>query len=205
MPTRLAAGVPVALAVARLRFSRLRRVDPTVIGLAGAQSLTPMMLSADGWQGGELTDVTLSYGGALDTRAALVELTTYFSGYDTLVSLGAQIACRERQDTAIANRDWVRISGTARYDDESAAARMDIAFSDLQVVVNGEPQLAHSADYRHYRVLGFSAGTAAVRAVFRHPPRTGPLRFETLSDLEPYFLGHTQFLLGLLTWRPSPG
>lgn len=204
VPTRLAVGVPVGLAVARWRFSRLRRAGPTLIGLTAAQRVEPMMLSAEGWSGAALTDVTLSYGRVLDPGATLIELTTYLDG-ERSFSLGAEIARRERQDAAIANRDWERISGTARYGDESEAARMEIAVSDLQVFVNSEPQRAQCADYRHYRALGFSVGAATVRAVFRHPPSDGPLRFETLSDLEPYFLGHTRFLLGLLTWRPSAG
>lgn len=201
MPTRLAVGVPAGLAVARWRFSRLRRASPTVIGLASDQRFEPMMLSADGWSGATLSDVTLSYGRVLDPGAALIELTTYLDG-ERPFSLGAEIARRERQDTAIAGRDWERISGIARYGDESAAAGMEIAVSDLQVFVNGESQRAQAADYRHYRALGFSVGTAAVLAVGRHLPRNGPLRFETLNNLEPYFLGHTRFLLGLLTWRP---
>lgn len=200
----MAVGVPVALAVARMRFSRLRRASPTVVGLAQAQRYGPIMLSADGWRGARLTDVTLSYGRVLDPGAPLIELTTYFDGMRPL-SFGAEIACRERQDAAIENRDWERISGSARYDDESAAARIDIADSVLEIFVNGAPRRAQVASYRHYQALGFSVGTATVRAVCRHPQFDGPPRFEELTDLEPYFLGHTRFLLGMLTWRPAAG
>jgi hypothetical protein len=201
VPTRLAIGVPVALAVSRFRFARLRRAGPVVTGLDPAERLTPMMLSADGWQGARLTDVTLSYGRVLDVGAPLVELSTYLDGADGLVSLGAEIAGIRRRDQAIRDRDWERVADADRVGDEDAAG-LEIISSERAIVVNGEPGTAPAASHHHYEALEFTAGSTAVRAVSRFP-RPGPPRFEELNDLEPYFLGFTQFMLGLLTWRPD--
>src|SRR5258708_19256022 len=84
MPTRMALGVPVALAVARFRISRLRRANPRVIGLAAPGELIPVMLSEDGWYLGMLTEVALSYGRGLDVATPLLELTTHLPAPDTL-------------------------------------------------------------------------------------------------------------------------
>jgi hypothetical protein len=55
------AGVPVALAVARFRFAKLRRVRPRPYALADVPPDMPPILSSEGYGPG-LTEIVLEYG-----------------------------------------------------------------------------------------------------------------------------------------------
>ena len=55
------AGVPIALAMARGRFAKLRRVRPRPYALADVPPDMPPVLSSESY-GPELTDIVLAYG-----------------------------------------------------------------------------------------------------------------------------------------------
>jgi hypothetical protein len=202
MPTSMALGVPVALAVARFRISRLRRVNPRVIGLAGPEGLTPVMLTSDGWYHGSLVEVELSCGRVLDVTSPLVEVTTYLDGDDGLPPLEAEIARRERQDAAIRRRDWAEITGGCYPDDEQTASKLAVNTRERDVYICDQHQTVRVVEYHHYQAFRFRYDTLTVRVVFRYPRPELP-RFEFAPSLEPYFQGYRKFILGLLSWEPS--
>jgi hypothetical protein len=202
MVTRMALGVPVALAIARFRFPRLRRAAPRVLGLASPAGYEPVMLRAEGWEGGRLTEVALSYGRLLDVTAPLVEVTTHLDGGGDLPSREVDILQRERQDAAITRHDWEAIENEAGgVDDEDAAARLAISDQYLDVLVDGEPRTVSVLSYRHFRALRLSYDNATVRVVSRHGTPELP-RFELVTDLEPYFRGYARFVRSWLTFSP---
>jgi hypothetical protein len=97
-------GAPVALAVSRWRFSRLRRADPRPFGLAVTPSAVPMMLSSEGWQPG-LASMALRYGRPLAAPGPFVEVATSFLEPDCdMPSLKQVITRAEKRDAAWARR-----------------------------------------------------------------------------------------------------
>ena len=198
----MALGVPVALAVARFRISRLRRANPRVIGLARPEGLTPVMLTSDGWYHGSLVEVELSYGRVLDVTSPLVEVTTYLDDDDGLPPLEAEMARRERQDTATRRRDWQETTGGCYPDDEQTASKLAVTTRDRDVYICGQHQTVSVVEYHHYQAFRFRYDTLAVRVVSRYPRPELP-RFEYAPSLEPYFQGCRKFILSLLTWEPS--
>jgi hypothetical protein len=201
MPTRMALGVPVALAVARFRISRLRRASPRVIGLAAPGQLIPVILSQDGWYNGALTEVALSYGRVLDVTSPLVEVTTHLADGDSLPPLQGEIARRERQDVATKLQDWENITGGDRPGDEYAASKIAVNAQDLDVSICGRQQTVSAVRYEHYQAFRFRCDTLTVSVVSRYaPPQYPP--FEFVPSLEPYFQGYRKFIISLLTWDP---
>jgi hypothetical protein len=92
---QLVVGAPVALAVGRWRFGRLRRAGARPYALTG---VLPKILWQDGWSSGELTGVVLQFrdGTVVVTAVARFgfpgelafttdELEPYFAGYRRLV------------------------------------------------------------------------------------------------------------------------
>lgn len=203
MPTRMAMGVPVALAVARFRISRLRRANPRVIGLAAPGELIPVMLSEDGWYRGMLTEVALSYGRVLDVASPLVEVTTHLADDDSLPPVEDEIARRERQDAATRRQDWENITGGDRPGDEYAASQLAVNAQDLDVSICGQHQTVSAIRYQHYQAFRFRYDTLTVSVVSRYPPAEFP-PFEFVPSLELYFQGYRKFIFSLLTWDP-PG
>lgn len=202
MPTRMALGVPVALAVSRFRFSSLRRARPHVFGLATSQAPAPAMLSEDGWNHGKLTEVALSYGQVLDVTALLIEVTTDLDGQDGLPSLAALVARREREDAAIVHANWEEVTGSIDDRDEEAASRLAVSNERMDVLINGERETVSLICYRHYQALRFRHDSLTIRVVSRHSLPELP-RFEIVTDLEPYFRGYTKFMRSLLKWAPA--
>lgn len=71
-------GVPVALAVARFRFAKLRRVRPRPYALAEVPPDMPPILSSETYGPG-LTNIVLEYGHPLNVSKPLIQIQTCFS------------------------------------------------------------------------------------------------------------------------------
>ncbi len=108
---QLAVGAPLALAVSRTRFARLRRARARPFGLIAEPPVVPEMLSSDGWVPG-LTDIVLSYGRPLAVSGPFIEVATCFSERHVYPpSLEEAIARAEYRDGAWARDDWVGGAG----------------------------------------------------------------------------------------------
>ena len=198
----MALGVPVALLIARTRFKRLRRVNARPVGLV-SPGLTPVMLMEDGWNRGDLTEVSLSYGRLLDVATPYAMVTTYLFGDDDIPPIGADITRRKGQDAAIRHQRWEEIEGDYKYpDDELKASQMMGSLTQSRDVIVGDEHLTVLVTaHAHYEAFRVQHGGAAVRFVGRHL-QADTIRLETVSDLEPYFRGYVKFMLDLLTWNP---
>lgn len=195
---QLVIGAPIALAVSRWRFSKLRRVDPHPFGLAIAPSLMPVMLWSDEWGPG-LTGVSLSYGRPLAVCGQLIEVATCFSEPDCeLPSLEEAIVRAERRDAAWARGDWENapeMSGPEHFEIPAPPSGFDR--QEHPVTAAGQERVVAVVSRRGYEALRFRHDSMVVTAVARlgfagMPP------FELVDDLEPYLAGYTRFVRGWL-------
>jgi len=192
---QLFVGAPVALAVSRWRFARLRRAHPRPFGLAGGPA--PMMLSSDGWGPG-LTDVVLSYGRPLASAGQLIEVGTCFAErHCFLPSLEEEIRQAEHRDAAWARGDWE--SAGDPFDPVPHVPVRPGGFEreERTVVVTGEERAMTVVARGNYQALRFRQDLAVVTAVAR-PGFPGVPTFQIVDDLEPYFAGYTRFVLSWL-------
>jgi hypothetical protein len=199
----MAVGVPAALAVSRYRFAKLRQAAPRVLALASRAGHGPVMLEGESWNDGRLTSITLSYGRPLDVTAPLAVVTTCLDGAGGLPSRQVDLLKRERGDAAIGRHDWEGMDGGFPFqaDDEDDAAELDITGEDLELLVAGERQAVSALRYRHYAALRFGCDGLTIQVVSRHE-LPEPLRFEFVTDLEPYFRGYRRFVLSWLAFNP---
>jgi hypothetical protein len=70
--TKLALGMPIALAASVVEFSMLRRARPHPLGLDSTPAAMPRMLESHGWGPG-LTEMVLAYGYPFDASKPLIE------------------------------------------------------------------------------------------------------------------------------------
>jgi hypothetical protein len=180
---RLAAGVPVALAVSRWRFSKLRRVDPRPFGLAVVPPLWPVMLSSEG-RGPGLTAMSLSYGRPLAVSGQLIEVATCFSEPDCeLPPVREAIARAQQRDAAWAREDWENapeMSGPEPFEVPVPAAGFHR--QERPVIVAGQERVMAVMSRDGYEGVRFRHGsTQAARGIKRwvcerHPAASGPAR-----------------------------
>lgn len=78
---QLVAGAPIALAVSRFRFAKLRRVRPRPCALSEVRSEMPRILWSEGYGQG-LTEIVLAYGHPHDVSKPLIQVQTCFSDED---------------------------------------------------------------------------------------------------------------------------
>jgi hypothetical protein len=71
-------GAPVALAVSRFRFAKLRRVRPRPYALAEVPPHMPQILWSEGYGQG-LTEIVLAYGHPHEVSKPLIQVMTCFS------------------------------------------------------------------------------------------------------------------------------
>ncbi|HMG61395.1 MAG TPA: hypothetical protein VK599_00460 [Streptosporangiaceae bacterium] len=194
---QLAAGVPVALALSRWRFSKLHRVDPHPFGLAVIPPLMPMMLYSEGWGAG-LTDMSLSYGRPLVVSGQLIEVWTCFSEADCALSSVPEVIARAQQrDSAWAREDWENapeMSGPEPFEISVPAAGFHR--QERPVIIAGQQQVVTVVSRVGYEGLRFRHGSMVVTAVARLGFEG--VSFEVVDDLEPYLAGYTRFVLGWL-------
>jgi len=197
---QFAVSVPIALAVSRWRFSKLRRVDPHPFGLAIVPPLMPMMLWSDGWGPG-LTDMSLSYGRPLAVSGQLIEVATCFSEADCeLPSVGEAIVRAGQRDAAWEREDWENapeMSGSEPFEGPVQAPVPGFDHVERPVIVAGQERLVPVVSRSGYEGLRFRHGSMVVTAVARLG-FAGIPSFEVIDDLEPYLAGYTRFVLSWL-------
>jgi hypothetical protein len=195
---QLVVGAPVALAVGRWRFGRLRRAGARPYALAGT---LPEILWQDGWRDGSLTDVVLAYGYPHAVSRPFTEVETCFAGSSSAApSLEVAIARAEHRDESFAQWEWVDAGGP--FDDETPATvpagghRRD----QRMLSVDGTERPAVVVSRGDYAALRFRHGAVIVTAVARFG-FPGELAFGLTDDLEAYFAGYRSLVRGfLLPW-----
>jgi hypothetical protein len=195
---QLVVGAPVALAVGRWRFSRLRRAGARPYALAGILPGMPGILWQDGWGGGDLTDVVLAYGYPHAVSRPFTEVETCFAGSPSAApSLEVAIARAEHRDESFARWEWVNAGGP--FDDETPAdVPADGHRRDERMVsVEGAERPLVVVSRGDYAALRFRDGAAGVTAVARlgFP---GELAFVLTDDLESYFAGYRRLVRSFL-------
>lgn len=198
---QLVVGAPVALAVSRFRFAKLRRVRPHPYALVEMPPIMPRILWSEGWGRG-LTDMVLAYGYPHAVAKPLIEVATCFAEHDCFVpSLEEAIARAEHRDVFFARREWVDAGGPFDPVPEvSVPPASKFGRDERPVSVDGQERVIAVVSYSDYAALRFRQGSAVVTAVARSGlPQMRS--FRAIDDLEPYFAGYTRFVLGWL--RPS--
>jgi hypothetical protein len=195
---QLAVGAPVALAVGRWRFGKLRRAGARAYALAETPPGMPGILWQDSWNNHDLENIVLAYGHPLAVPRPFTEVETCFGGSSSAApSLEVAIARAEHRDEFFGRRELAGAGGP--FDDETPAAvpagghrrdervvSVDDASRRVVVVSRGD-----------YAALRFRAGTVGVTAVARlgFP---GEPAFAVTDDLEPYFAGYRRLVRGFL-------
>jgi hypothetical protein len=197
-----AAGVPIALAVARWRFARLRRVDPHPFELAVPPAVAPVMLWSESWPGGlnqaaGLISVALSYGRPMVLDGPFIEVVTCFSERNPGGSSPeVAIAGAEHRDAAWARQDW-DVADEFDPDPDEVISQPGFVRTERLVTVDREQQMILAVSRHGYEALRFRRGPVVVTAVARHG-FPGVPSFRPADDLEPYFAGYRRFVHGLL-------
>lgn len=198
---QLVAGVPVALAVSRWRFGKLRRAGARAYALAGTPPGMPGILWQDGWNYHDLENIVLAYGYPLAVSRPFTEVETCFAGSSSAApSLEVAIARAEHRDEFFARRELVGAGGP--FDDETPAAVPAGGHrrEEREVSVDGAGRRVVVLSCGDYAALRFRVGTVAVTAVARlgFP---GEPAFAATDELEPYFAGYRRLVRGFLVLR----
>jgi hypothetical protein len=195
---QLVVGAPVALAVGRWRFSKLRRAGARPYALAGT---LPEILWQDSWRDGSLTGVVLAYGYPHAVSRPFTEVETCFAGSPSdAPSLEVALARAEHRDEFFGRWEWVGAGGP--FDDERpATVPADGHRRDERVVsVDGVERPVVVVSRGDYTALRFRDGAVVVTAVARFG-FPGEPAFALVDDLEAYFAGYRRLVRGfLLPW-----
>jgi hypothetical protein len=196
---QLVVGAPVALAVGRWRFSRLRRAGARPYALAAGT--LPGILWQDGWSGSGLTNVVLAYGYPHATSRPFTEVETCFAGSPSAApSLEVAIARAEHRDEFFARWEWVGAGGPFDEDTPSAAPPGGRRRDERVVSMDGAERPVMVVSRGDYAALRFRDGAVVVTAVARFG-FPGELAFALVDDLEAYFAGYRRLVPGfLLPW-----
>jgi hypothetical protein len=199
---QLVAGVPVALAVARFRFAKLRRVRPRPYALTRVEPGMPRLLWSEGYEQG-LTEIVLAYGHPHDVSKPFIQVRTCFGEEDCCSpSLAEAIARAEHRDACFARSEWVDAGDC--FDPFPPVPVPDRILDHRQhtVVVDGEERTVSVVSCGHHAALRFRQGSVAVAATARlgFPSE---LSFGVTDDMEPYFAGYRRFVLGFLRLLPA--
>jgi hypothetical protein len=194
---QLIVGAPVALAVSRFRFAKLRRAQPHPYALTETASALPKILWSEGWGPG-LTDMVLAYGYPHAVSRPLIEVATCFAErHCFLPSLEEAITRAEHRDAFYARSEWVDSGGPFDPMPAISVPARDFGRDERTVGIDGEERATTVVSYGDYAALQFRQGSAVVTAVARlgFPD---VLSFQAIHDLEPYFAGYRRFVLGWL-------
>jgi hypothetical protein len=194
---QLAAGAPIALAVSRFRFAKLRRIQPRPYALWDVQPEMPRILWSEGYGQG-LTEIVLAYGHPHDVSKPLIQVQTCFSDEDCWSpSLEEAIARAEYRDACFARLEWAEAGDSFDPFPERPVPDRNLDRKERILAVDGEEQTSTVVSHGDYAALRFRQGPVLVTAVARtsFPP---VLSFRVIDDLEPYFAGYRHFVLGFL-------
>lgn len=181
---QLAAGAPIALAVARFRFAKLRRVRPRPYALRDVQPEMPRILWSESYGQG-LTEVVLAYGHPHDVSKPLIQVQTCFSDEDCWSpSLEEAIARAEYRDACFARRERVEAGDSFDPFPERLVPDRNLDRTERILAVDGEERTSAVVSHGDYAALRFRQGPVLVTAVARmgFPP---VLSFRVIDDLEP--------------------
>ena len=185
-------------AMASYRFPRLRRADPPPVGLA-SPPLRPLMLGGESWDRHGLLDVTLVDGDPLDDSASLVEITTHFRNLIDLAP-GQALGGLAHRDAAVRRGNW-----RAMDDDTGADPPGPVAFSDGDIVIEGERCAVTVLTLGTYQAASFTRNGLAATVASRHC-RINQLSLARVPAIEPYLDGYRAFLLRMARHqRTRPG
>jgi len=198
--TQLVVGAPVALAVSRFEFAKLRRLRPRPVALAAVPAGMPRMLCSESYGPG-LEEIVLAYGYPFPVHKPLIEVETCFSQEQpSSTALEQVIARAEYRDSCYADLRWEDVVEPFGGSQDVPVPARSLDRRDQAVTVDGEERSVVVVSYGSYAALRFHRDTVTVTAVARLGfPAT--LAFQTTDDLEPYFAGYTRFVLSWL--RPS--
>lgn len=194
---QLVAGAPIALAVSRFRFAKLRRVRPRPYALSELQPEMPRILWSEGYGQG-LTEIVLAYGHPHDVSKQLIQVQTCFSDEDCCSpSLEEAIARAEHRDACFARLEWMEAGDSFDPFPELPVPYRNLDHNERILAVDGEERTGTVVSHGDYAALRFRRGPVVVTAVARlgFPP---VLSFCVIDDLEPYFAGYRRFVLGFL-------
>jgi hypothetical protein len=200
---QLVAGAPIALAVSRFRFAKLRRVRPRPYALWAVDMgpEMPRILWSEGYGQG-LTEIVLAYGYPHDVSKPLIQVQTCFSDEDCWSpSLEEAIARAEYRDACFARREWVEAGDPFDPFPERPVPYRNLDRSERILAVDSEERTSTVVSHGDYAALRFRQGPVLVTAVARmgFPP---VLSFRVIDDLEPYFAGYRRFVVGFLRLLP---
>jgi hypothetical protein len=199
---QLAAGAPIALAVSRFRFAKLRRARPRPYALSAVQPEMPRILWSEGYRQ-SLTEIVLAYGHPHDVSKPLIQVQTCFSEEDCWSpSLEEAIARAEHRDACFARLDWAGAGDSFDPFPGAPVPDRDLDREERVLAAGGEEQAVTVVSHGTYAALRFRQGPVLVTAVARlgFPPA---LSFRVIDDLESYFAGYRRFALGFLRLLPG--
>jgi hypothetical protein len=194
---QLAAGAPIALAVSRFRFTKLRRLRPRPYALWDVRPEMPRILWSEGYGQG-LTEIVLAYGHPHEVNRPLIQVQTCFSEEDCgSPSLEEAIARAEHRDACFARREWMEAGDSFDPFPALPVPYRNLDHDERILAVDGEERAVTVVSHGDYAALRFRQGPVHVTAVARlgFPP---DLSFRVIDDLEPYFAGYRRFVLGFL-------
>jgi truncated hemoglobin YjbI len=197
---QLVVGAPIALAVSRYRFAKLRRVRPRPYALSEAEPHMPRILWSEGFGQG-LTEVVLAYGHPHDVSKPLIQVQTCFSEEDCYSpSLEEAIARAEHRDACFARLEWVAGDSFDPFP-ELPVPDQDLDHNERILAVDGEERSVTVVSHGTYAALRFRQGPVLVTAVARLGFPLA-MSFRVIDDLEPYFAGYRRFVLGFMRLLP---
>jgi hypothetical protein len=198
---QLVAGAPIALAVSRFRFAKLRRVRPRPYALSEAEPHMPRILWSEGF-GQSLTEIVLAYGHPHDVSKPLIQVQTCFSEEDCYSpSLAEAIARAEHRDACFARLEWVEAGDSFDPFPELPVPDRVLDHNERVLAVDGEERGVTAVSHGTYAALRFRQGPVLVTAVARLGFPSA-LSFRVIDDLEPYFAGYRRFVLGFIRLLP---
>jgi hypothetical protein len=198
---QLVAGAPIALAVSRFRFAKLRRVRPRPYALSEAEPHMSGILWSEGFGQG-LTEIVLAYGHPHDVSKPLIQVQTCFSEEDCYSpSLAEAIARAEHRDACFARLEWVEAGDS--FDPFPGLPVPDrvLDHDERVLAVDGEERAVTVVSHGTYAALRLRQGPVLVTAVARLGFPSA-LSFRVIDDLEPYFAGYRRFVLGFIRLLP---
>ena len=160
---QLAAGAPIALAVSRFRFAKLRRVRPRPYALSELQPEMPRILWSEGYGQG-LTEIVLAYGHPHDVSKPLIQVQTCFSDEDcSSPSLEEAIARAEHRNACFARLEWVEAGDSFDPFPELPVPDWNLDRKERILAVDGQERTGTVVSHGDYAALRFRQGRSLSR------------------------------------------
>jgi hypothetical protein len=150
--------------------------------------------------------MSLNHGRLLDLAAPLIEVTTHWDGEGWMdphtpgqVPGAWELGAAEHRDDAVVRQN---LFAMRHYHEDGPSGPLGQAEA---TVTAGELELTVPVlTYRHYQAFRFQSGRVVVTVVCRHLPPGLMLRFEPVTDFEPYILGSVAQHRQTEKWQVRP-